>query len=77
MLARERNEAEADETFMEVVDAVQAALPGCRSSQMNYAQWAFFNGRTNDESTVSLGVGFVRSDTEYEVTLGVYRLRHR
>ncbi|HEY7334109.1 MAG TPA: toll/interleukin-1 receptor domain-containing protein [Bryobacteraceae bacterium] len=75
VLARERDEAEADETFLEVVNAVQAALPGWRNSQMNLAQWAFFNGRTNDESTISLGVGFVRSDTEYEVTLSVYRLR--
>jgi hypothetical protein len=75
VVARERNEVDADETFGDVVNAVRAALPGWRDSQINYSHWSFVNGRTDDESTVRLAVGFVQSGTEYEVSLGVYRLR--
>jgi hypothetical protein len=73
VLASEKNEVDADLTFNEVVEVVQAALPGWKNSQMNFSNWSFFDGRTNTESTVSVVVSFFRSGTGYDVTLSVYR----
>ena len=74
VLAREKNEVDAQQTFEEVVNAVEEALPGWTNSQMNFANWYFRNGGTATESTVSVRVSFVRSGADYDVTLSVYRV---
>src|SRR6266850_300978 len=68
VLAREKNEVDADQTFGEVVHAVDEALPGWTNSQMNIANWVFRNSRTPTDSTVSVVVRFVRSGADYDVT---------
>jgi hypothetical protein len=75
VVAHEKSEVDADDTFGDVVKAVQAALPGWTNAQMNMAVWSFSNGKTDKDSTVALTVQYARSGTEYDVELTVFRMR--
>jgi hypothetical protein len=77
VLGHERTEVDAYDTFGDVVKAVQAALPDWKNSQMNAGWWFFLNGKTPNESTVSLSINYVRSGSEFDVKLSVHRMHDR
>ena len=74
VVGHEKTEVDAYDTFGDVVKAVHAALPEWTNSQMNAAWWSFLNGKTAKESTVSLSIHYVRSGSEFDVELSVYRM---
>ncbi len=78
VLFRSKERAAAEARFAEVIDNVQAALPGWKKSdigQPGTARLYFCNKSTVGESTVSVDTSILQLGTDYNIYLNVQRLK--
>jgi hypothetical protein len=69
-LYRTSSESEAAEKLEDLIDLVQAALPGWKSDRMNLFN-AYFSNRQAAAQSVNVNLGVSRRDANYDLTLTV------